>query len=338
MEKKWILENNSATLEVLNTGAIISNFHLKENAINPLSFKMETDKNSEQYYKGHFICAGRWGDPTTGEKEKGIHKHGDIFLLNFSGTQQKPHELIMQVESATENLAMKKSLTLDSQAACFVVTETLTNTGSLSRLCNLVQHPTLAAPFLTRDTVVNCNATTGFTYTEQLNTTPPLQHWPKAIIEKSNNILLERPLPCSTGVYSYITDAQSAYGWITAYSPEHQTLLGYIWKRETYPWINHWIHWQDGTILYRGLEFGTTGLHHNYKTIVQANALKMLDETTCFMLDAKESRSFSYAGFLATVPNFSGISDVYVNGKVICFKQKENNGITIIELENSLNL
>lgn len=338
METRWLLQNQKAELEVLRCGGIISNFRLKDQELNPLSFVMETVPGSGQYYQGHFVCAGRWGDPTPAEKAKGIYKHGDLFLTDFTLENSGAGSILIRGESNTEQLVMERHIRLDAGDTCFTVRENLTNTGNLSRLCNLVQHPTLAQPFLTPETIVNCNAGVGFTYTEQLNTKPVIRLWPNAQSVQRECFSLEKPKPGSTGVYSYVVDNRNEYGWITAYAPQYQMLLGYVWKREQYPWINHWLHWQDDQILYRGLEFGTTGLHYDYTIIQQQNAFTMLGENTCFLLDAGETRTFGYTGFLATVNDFTGISDVGITDQGICIAQKGQGSALIIETENSLNV
>ena len=42
-------------------------------------------------------------------------------------------------------------------AALAVVRETVENVARLGRICNIVQHPSIAAPFLSRATVVHSN-------------------------------------------------------------------------------------------------------------------------------------------------------------------------------------
>ncbi|MCP6756707.1 hypothetical protein NL533_34290, partial [Klebsiella pneumoniae] len=63
-----------------------------------------------------------------------------------------------------EGLYVTKAISLDKQSALFHVKETISNRNVLGRLYNLVQHPTIAAPFLTEETIINCNAAKGFEY------------------------------------------------------------------------------------------------------------------------------------------------------------------------------
>ncbi len=332
------LENEVASLEIVQTGAVISSFCLHHNSVNPLSFVMETEPGSDTFYRGHFVCIGRWGDPSEGERNKGVLKHGDFHQLNFSATRTGDRQLVLQARSGTEGLAVEKTVTLDSQNACFKVTEVVANTMTVSRLCNVVQHPTLAAPFLDIDTIVNCNAATGFAYTKKIQNDPALQRWPNAPVEE-RILPIDTAVPGTTGVYSYVVNPADKWGWITAYAPAHHTLLGYLWKRETYPWINHWLHWQNNTLQYRGLEFGTTGLHHSYPDIVAADALHRLNENTCFMLDAGEKKTFSYIGFIMEVKEgFGGMESVTLEESGITYRSKGDPAGHVLKIENALQL
>src|SRR3546814_17899831 len=72
----------------------------------------------------------------------------------------------MEVDCPLEGLRVRRQLRLDRRNAVFAIEETVPSIAPLGRLYNMVQHPTLAAPFLDDTVVIRCNATQGFTQFE----------------------------------------------------------------------------------------------------------------------------------------------------------------------------
>src|SRR5215471_14870033 len=156
---KTSLENNYCLLVVDDFGGAITDFHLKEDTqINPLSFAFtkeqmpENNKNGASY-QGHFLCLGRWGLPSEGEIKAGIPNHGEPANIYWETIVKNNNELHMQTTAKLEGLHIERSIQLDKSNAVFRVEEIITNINPLGRLFNIVQHPTLAAPFLNASTI-----------------------------------------------------------------------------------------------------------------------------------------------------------------------------------------
>lgn len=325
-----VLSNKEAVLQVDLLGGAISDFHLQGSSINPLSFSFPQPAiNGEQsYFKGHFVCLGRWGDPTPAEQHAGIVKHGDANRLRWTAVPAT-NGYKMQATSTTEGLFIERNISLHSDKAVFTVEENVTNTGQLGRLFNLVQHPTIAEPFLSNRTIVDCNAMQGFDYSFEHYTQEIMRNWPIALLPSGDTMDLRRPLTAYNSVFSYVVDPAAEWGWITAYSPAHHLLLGYCWPRNDYPWINCWMHWLNGSLLYRGLEFGTTGVHKPYSEILGLTSL--LGERTVQYLDPAKPATFRYTGFLQQVePGFAGVENILFDGnniQVVPRHHKNNTGL-----------
>jgi hypothetical protein len=315
--------NETASLSVDLYGGSITNFSLRDGGINPLTFKykpadMPEHNRSGASYRGHFICLGRWGAPTSGEINAGIPDHGQAANMIWEHTTSIQKLLKMQVLTPLEGLHIKRVIEMDDVSPVFKVGEYITNVNPLSRLYNVVQHPTLAKPFLTNNTIVNCNADRGFNY--RLST-KPLQHaakWPYGIMEDGGKMNISRADKAYSSVFSYTVEKDAQYGWITAYSPEFNLLLGYLWRRETYPWLSLWQDFDGPDIRYRGLEFGTTGMHKPYKQIIDEGNHEVFGERSYLMIDAGEMQQKNYLGFMTGTPdNFTEVSDVNLaNGQI----------------------
>ncbi|HRH61073.1 MAG TPA: hypothetical protein PL045_10915, partial [Chitinophagaceae bacterium] len=304
-------------------GGAITNFQLHGRQINPLSFQftkeqMPANNKAGAAYQGHFLCAGRWGEPSSGEIEAGIPNHGEPANILWHLKNKTEDALQMKVHSSKEGLLVARSLQLSNSHALFSVKETVTNRNILGRLFNIVQHPTIAAPFLDENTIVNSNADKGFEYR---NGNAPEQHlmqWPNVVDDAGNEFDLRNSTHIFNSVYSFIVKPGEKYGWITAYSPMHQLIFGYIWQQKDFPWINLWQHFENGKIKYRGMEFGTTGLHLPFQTIWKNNLFKVLDENTAAYIDAGEKISYEYAAFLcATTENITGVKNVAIANNMI---------------------
>ncbi len=330
---KFVLHNKLSTVEVDQTGAAIVSFALNQRQLNPLSFRLPRTSDPEAaHFQGHFICLPRWGDPTPGEQKKGLLKHGDISLLDWSFLQHSALFLEARVTSAAEEMSVKRWMFLDEEQPVLQVTEQIKNISSFIRMVNVVQHPTIAAPFLDDQVIVNCNGSKGFTNLLEKVDQLPFTNWPHARLSENSGCDLQRSDQDCSGVFSYTIHDEDEFGWITAYSPKHNLLIGYIWKKNDYPWINCWVHAEAGSVIYRGLEFGTTGIHQSVDAINASGHTKLFNESTLFMLDAGEQKSFAYTGFLLEPdPGFRGMESVRIGREGIIWKAVEESNEHLIK-------
>ena len=337
---KISLDNNLCSLTIDAFGGAITNFYLKDEAqINPLSFAFtkkqmpENNKNGAPY-QGHFLCVGRWGLPSDNEIKKGVPNHGEAANINWKIIQETSNKLSMQTTAKLEGLHIERNIQLDENNTAFFVEETVTNINTLGRLNNIVQHPTLAAPFLDASTIINCNATMGFDQLQYQTAEKSSYHFPNVKDIEGNNYNLKNPQINYNAVYSFIVDENKDLGWLTAYSPTHNLLFGYVWKRSDYPWIHLWQHWSDDKLIYRGLEFGTAGVHQPYNEILNT-ATHLFGEKTFEYIDANESITKKYFSFLCkTKQNFTEVVQVNVDDHSIIIQT----GNESLVLETSFNI
>ncbi|RCH54351.1 hypothetical protein DJ568_13770 [Mucilaginibacter hurinus] len=329
------LKNNEASVSVdLNGGAIVD-FHLSGHDVNPLSFRFLKDQMPENnksgaVYQGHFACIGRWGEPSAGEIQAGHPNHGFSAISLWREVRRDDKTITLDITTALEGLKTIKTLTISDTAAAFEVTEKFKNTHTSGRLFNVVQHPTLAAPFLNKHTRVDSNATQGINYNFNKHPLEYASQWPNGLCEDGRVINLNVPDIIHDGVFSFIIDKTAEHGWVTAWSPEHSLLLGYVWKREQYPWLDVWQHFADGELKYRGIEFGTTGVHKSVPDMLECDAFKVYGEKTVSYLDAGEEVSRSYGAFLfKTGPDFTGVDGISVKSGNVLIQPKLGESIEL---------
>lgn len=323
------IENKKASVSIDLFGGAITDFHLKTNPVNPLSFaftkeQMPANNRNGATYKGHFLCLGRWGEPSTGEIQAGIPNHGEVANVLWRNEEKDALKIVMQTTTTSEGLHVERKMELDAEQPVILITEKVKNINPLGRLFNIVQHPTLASPFLSNETVVDCNATKGFDQALYKQAAVNNISWPYAKNAADQVMDLHNPTVAYNAVFSFIVDKIATYGWITAYSPVHNILLGYVWKRKDYPWIHLWQHWNGNTIQYRGIEFGTAGIHQPFKEILDT-AINLFQEKTLAFIDAGEIITKKYVAFLyQTETDFTGVESLQLEEDHILLNQKQN--------------
>ncbi|WP_290708642.1 hypothetical protein [Flavihumibacter sp. CACIAM 22H1] len=273
-KREWILQNRFLSLCYDETGGALTSVQHSSSGINPLNFQFPRPENPLLKFEGHFICTPRWGDPTAGEKESGALKHGDISLQTWNLLNSTGLQLTMAGYSERDQLSVHRDVRLSAAGPLCTVIETITNTGNFFRPCNLMQHPTIAAPFLNPDTRVFSNGT--------------------EIVFAAG----EKPVE---SIHSFAV-APDETGWITAIDRHSNLLLGYCWKGKQYPWIHHWIHVENEELKYRGLEFGTSPLHINWEQLFTWYQGCFQEKPACFFLDAGASKTLGYHFFLTPLP------------------------------------
>jgi hypothetical protein len=339
---KTSLENDCCSITVDSFGGAIINFHLKNTAqINPLSFafskeQMPDNNKNGAPYQGHFLCLGRWGLPSEGEIKAGIPNHGEPANIHWEITSQTDYTLQMQTTAKLEGLHIEREIILDNNNPFFIVKESVQNINPLGRLYNMVQHPTLAEPFLDDGTIISCNATIGFDQSLYKNVKENILQWSKVKDDKENDFNLSAPAINYNAVFSFIVNQKDEYGWITAYSPKHNLLFGYVWKRKDYPWIHLWQHFENDKIKYRGIEFGTAGIHQLYKEILNT-ATELFGEKTFAYIDAGEIITKNYFSFIhSTDSYFTGVENIMIQDNTIFILPKDSSTVINFKLSTEL--
>lgn len=316
------LQGKAARLEIDLAGGALGGFiRSGETAgagLNPLDWGTPNSTDPAPHAHGHFLCLDRWGPPSKAEGANGMPYHGEAssVLWHADAPPAESGGAVTAVLSARlplAGLAVRRTVTLASESAFAVVREEVSNEAKLGRVYNIVQHPTIAPPFLDAATVVDCNGGRGFAQEGSLpNPEEPTTRWPHAVDRDGTRADLRHlttdPRPTVT---SFTMDAD--IGWVTATSPARRLLIGYLWRTQDYPWVSLWRAVEQGHPSARGLEFGSTGLHQPFPILTRKG--RIFDRPLFDYLDAKQSVTRSYAMFLADLPpGFRGVDRIERQG------------------------
>lgn len=307
------LSNTEADLTFDLAGGSLRAFQLHSNPVNPFQWNTAPATEVGNRAQGHFLCLDRWGPPSTAEGARGMPYHGEAPNVLWSASSQRPTEATLTATLPMAGLRVTRHARLAPHGAACAITETVTNLNALGRPWNMVQHPTIAPPFLDATTLVDCNGRKGFAQGNPMPTPEePSFFWPAALNRDGQTVnlrhLVSDPEP---NVVSYAIDDR--IGWITATSPSTRLLVGYAWHTRDYPWVSLWRDVRDGKPAARGLEFGTTGLHQPFPILLGKG--RIFDRPTFQYLDAGESTQRSYVLFLLPIPaDFRGVEQLTFAG------------------------
>ncbi|MBT4482949.1 MAG: hypothetical protein HOC71_04640 [Candidatus Latescibacteria bacterium] len=328
--KQLVLEGNTAIVQVDLAGGSIVDFHLVGQELNPLNWNYPGKGDLEPRTIGHFICFDRWGQPSPQEQKNGMPFHGEAAQVEWSALSQPSNKGgIVSAEMSCKlpigGLSLTRTMKLSGDSPVLVVREEITNMNKLGRLYNIVQHPSIAPPFLDESVIVDCNAHKGFMQSSPMPAPEePVIYWPM-IVYNGEFVDLSRladdHLP---GVTSFVFSEGEDYGWVTACNPDKGLLIGYIWGLNEYPWLNIWRNVNDGKPAARGLEFGTTGLHKPFFDLVAKRTI--FDKPLYEYIDAGETVIKSYVAFLSVIPaDYQGVGDIdYMKGTIVLKEKGEN--------------
>jgi hypothetical protein len=308
------LEGNAARVAVDLGGGSIAQFQFTGQELNPLTWT--SGEPAPAHPMGHFLCLDRWGPPSEAESRNGMPFHGEASHVGWKLVRAPMHSAgeIQAELAATLPIAgfeVTRRMRLSEGAALLRVSESVTNTNRLGRIYNMVQHPSIAPPFLDETTLVDANAREGFMQSSPLpNPERPAILWPHALKDGQPVNLRNLTNDAAPEVASFTIEDD--YGWVTASSASKGLLIGYIWKTSEYPWLNIWRNVLNGKPAARGLEFGTTGLHQPVGILVAKG--KIFDRPLYAYIDAGQTVTRSYAAFLFKIPSgYRGVERITYN-------------------------
>lgn len=101
-----------------------------------------------------------------------------------------------------------------------------------------------------------------------------------------------------------LADPASRLGWIATVNTSKRLLIGYVFRREDFPWIMNWDSYPSTGKLARGLEFSTQPYDESRQESVARNG--MFGAPTFRWLPAKATIRTAFLLFYARVPEGFG--------------------------------
>lgn len=269
---------------------------------------------------GHHLCLGHFGGPSAEEAKQGLGVHGEAPVRNWrvekgAGQAEEADGITMQVHLPITQMDVMRRAWLLPDSPVLHVQESVTSRLGFDRPFGWCQHVTLGEQFLEEGhTFFDASVNRGRVYPFDLGGHDTLASgeefiWPNAPRKdgKTDDLRIYPREPKTGDFVSLLTGEDSQWAWFTAMNIRLSLLIGYIWKRADFPWLDIWEEnrsrtqkpWNGQTVV-RGLEFANQPMPANYRTL--ASLHPMLGQPALAWLPAKATLLTAYSAWLCRVP------------------------------------
>jgi hypothetical protein len=320
------LDNGTMRMVVNVHGGAVSSCTLKGNDLNPFSWKAKRWPGNPSIKEGLFVCFDRLGKPSKTDLDRGIPFHGEATGVRWDVLEQEASAagnlvVRMRCRLPVAKMVLEREYCLFKDSSVCRVTDRIRNENDFRKPYNMLQHPSLAAPFLDRSVLVDCNAERGYIDTKDIRKLPaPTVSWPEVEFE-SKPINLRLVKDRSKFVANYVCDEETVHGWGCVSNPGKGLLVGCLWPTADYPWIRVWRECRDEAPKALGVEFSTTPLGVPLEEIEQVGEL--LGHQTIEYLDPGAETVKTFYLFLSEIPpDFSGVGEIAVDADSLNIKER----------------
>jgi hypothetical protein len=316
-------------------GGTLASIVLKDDPeeLNPLwnPMRMARELGQSPHFDGGagiFVCVDGFGQVSAEERAAGLPMHGEAHAQAFKVT---PHH-----EGTSNSVSMRASLPIVQEVftrtfrvvegeSVVSVDSELENQLGFDRPVNWAEHATIGSPFLESGaTVVDISGSRSRTRPyDQVAMGPSSRRltsgqdftWPMAPGLHGDAIDL-RQTPDSPHFLDHATtllDPNRALEWATAINTKKGLLIGFIFRRSEYPWLQYWGNYPPSHKLSRGMEFGTQPFDVSRREAISMG--QMFGTPTYRWLPAKSKISSRFVVFYTRVPvGFEKVDDVRMEG------------------------
>jgi hypothetical protein len=329
-----LLANDRVELTMLARGGAFAHLVLRDDATrtNPLwePIRMAREAGGRSSFgtaMGHFVCVDGFGPVSAEEKAAGLPGHGEAHTLPWEVTASEKAAGVATIRLTVRLPILQEVFTrtlrlADGENVLYVDSE-LENLVGFDRPVCWAEHATIGSPFLEPGkTVVDISARRAKTREHPPSQPLPLRlapsvdfTWPIAPGIDGSRIDLRAPPPGPNSLdhTTSLMDPERSLEFVTALHPERRLLVGYMFKREEFPWLQTWEYYPPNLKMARGLEFGTMPFDVSRREAFDAHSL--FGTPTYRWLPAKSKIRASFILFYAQVPEgMTRVDDVRLEG------------------------
>lgn len=351
-----LLANDKVELTVLTEGGAMAQILLAadKEKVNPLwnpywIARQAGLKPPTSFARGHFVCIDGFGPVSAEERAAGLTMHGEAYMLPWKllshqksgGTTSAAFSVALPIAQETftrtyhivdgENIVW-----VDSAVASLL---------SFDRPVFWGEHATVSAPFLEPGKVaVDMPIARSKTKAHQMQPNPTRQlqsyvdfTWPMAptIDGQMFDVRLAPMKPNTTDHTTALLDPARTLAFATALHLEKRLLIGWVFRRAEFPWVQTWLSNPGPNRMTRGLEFSTQPFD-----LTRADVLKngpLFDSPVLRILPAKSTVTSSFLMFYTQVPDgFLKVDDVQLSGGKLVIEDRANKKTVTLAASRSL--
>ena len=316
---------------------------------NPLRFAREAGrKPPANLFRGHFVCVDGFGPPSDEEKAAGLPMHGEAhtqpWKISSSGKQGNTQTTEFTAKLPLSDETFTRTIRIVDGENVIWVNSELENLLAFDRPAFWGEHATIGSPFLEAGrTVVDLPAERSRTrsYPQPMPRFRLIQgrdfDWPMAPGKDGKQIdLRAAPLePGSGGHTTSLMDRKQRLAFVTALNLDKRLMIGWVFRREEYPWVQNWESYPTNSTLARGMEFATQPFDLPRREALQMGA--MFDTPTFRILPAKAKISTSFLIFYTRTPEgFERVDDIQLEGGHLTIRDRKNDKVIVLSASRTL--
>ncbi len=341
-----ILSNENLELTLTLLGASFANLKLREDptGTNPLweASRLARELGQRREFRGatgHFVCVDGFGPVSAEEQAAGLPGHGEAHVQSYEVTKSgKEGRVVTVTVEATLPLVQERfSRTVrmvDGEDVVYVDSRLQSLLG-FDRPVNWAEHATIGSPFLDSGAaVVDVSGSRSMTrpYTEVKSGASDRRlvsgkefTWPLAPgLDGKTVDLRETPAdPHYLDHAATLVDPALKYGWVTAINTKLRLIIGYVFKRTEYPWVQYWGNYPPSRKMSRGLEFSTQPFDVPRREVIEPHS--MFETPVYRWLPAKSEIDTSFMLFYARIPEgMKRVDTIRVDGKRLVIEDRKS--------------
>jgi hypothetical protein len=350
-----ILSNSKLELTVMKKGSTLANLTLADDGEklspfwNPMRMARELGHPAKfDGGAGHFVCVDGFGPASADEHAAGLPGHGEAHTEIFAVHSERQGsstamtltaKLPIVQETFTRTFRM-----IDGENVVYVESE-LENLMGFDRPVNWAEHATIGSPFLEPGvTVVDLSGSRSRTRPYSSVNERGVQRrlasgqdftWPLApgLNGQTVNLRQTPKHPHFLDHAATLLNPGRELEWVTAINPTKRLIVGYVFKRAEYPWLQYWGFYPPTEKMARGMEFGTQPFDVPRREVISAGP--MFDTPTYRWLPAKAKIKTHFLLFYARTPEgFNKVDDVTMeNGQIVIADHSANKEIKLAAAE-----
>jgi hypothetical protein len=350
-----VLSNDKVALTVLTEGGAMAQIVLADDKeqINPLwnpywIARQAGQNRPASFARGHFVCIDGFGPASPEERAAGLTAHGEAYTLPWRlQSQQKRANTLSAAYSVALPIAQEtftRTYHIVDGENIVWVDSTVTSLLGFDRPVFWGEHATISAPFLEPGKVaVDMPASRSKTKAySQPAPTRQLQSyvdftWPNAPTRDGQTFDV-RSAPMKPNTLDHTTtllDPARRLVFVTALHLDKRLLIGWVFRREEFPWVQTWLSYPGPNRMTRGLEFSTQPFD-----LTRADVLKhgpLFDSPVLRILPAKSTLTSSFLMFYTRVPEgFLKVDDVQLSGGQLVIEDRSNKKTVALAASRSL--
>ena len=346
-----VLANDKLSLSLFERGGAMVDLVLNDDSEklsplwNPVRLARELGQTREASGSaGHFVCVDGFGQPSPEERAAGLPMHGEahfdkwnvVKALNASATTEITLRTRLPIVQET---FLRTFRIVDGENVVYI-DSTLENELGFDRPVSWAEHTTIGSPFLASGvTLSSVSGSRAQNRPYQGNGNPGAERrlasgkdftWPMAPLIGGNLTDLTAP-PEGAHFLDHATvlvDPALQYGWVATVQTAKHLILGYVFRRTDYPWVQNWGNYPSSGKFSRGLEFSTQPYDEPRQEAVAKNG--MYGAPTFRWLPAKSAIRTSFLMLYARTPaNFGKVESVRLENGTISIEDTAKRKITL---------